>query len=180
MSKTRPLSHERGTEADPKWGKRWQLCKMCSTLITAVCGLRFRVERPTPYIPIVSSQIWMGVNQCTYARGWGKLPRCEGSAKRTRISAMHKPTCHIEIVSKICDDNRDVHTMQSALLAIKVCIFDYQCSVKTSRWQPLPRAFVVVWSRVNCLLALAITDMRLWREHNMNRVVDIEAIIFIR
>jgi hypothetical protein len=101
MSKTRPLSHERGTGAEPKRGKRWQLCKICSTLIIAAFGLWFRVERPTRYMPIVSSQTWIGVNQCMYARGWGKLPRCDGSVKMTRISATRKPKYTILIVSEI-------------------------------------------------------------------------------
>ena len=104
MSKTRPFNHEQGTGAEPKRGKRWQSCKMRSTLITAACGLWFRVERATQYMPIASSQTWMGVNQCTYARGWEKLPRCEGSVKMTRISAIHKPKCRIKTVTKIHEE----------------------------------------------------------------------------
>ena len=101
MSKTRPFNHERGTGAEPKRGKRWQSCTMRSTLTTAACGLWFRVERATRYMPIAPSQIWMGVNQWTYARGWGKLPRCEGSVKMTRISATRKPKCRTKIVTII-------------------------------------------------------------------------------
>src|ERR1700733_11117389 len=130
MSKTRPLSHERGTGEEPKRGKRWQLCTMCSMLTTAACGLWFRVKRPTRYMPIASSQTWMGVNQCTYARGWGKLPRCEGSVKMTRISATRKPKYKITAVSKIFEEHLYMsRTTQSALLAMKVYIFDYECSV---------------------------------------------------
>src|SRR6202011_5652290 len=106
---------------------------MCSMLTIAACGLWFRVERPMRYMPIVSSQTWIGVNQCTYARGWGKLPRCEGSAKMTRILATRKPKYNIVIVSEICEKNMYIsHTIQSALLAMKVIIFNYQCSVKAS------------------------------------------------
>ena len=163
------------------WTKTWQLCTMCSKLTTAAWGLWFRVEHPTRYMPIASSQTWMGVNQCTYGRGWGKLPGCEGSVKMTQISAMHKPKYKITTVSEIFEEHLYIsRTTQSTLLAMKVYVFDHKCSVKASRWRLLPRAIAAFWCRVNFFLALAIADVRFWREHKMNGFVDVVAIEFIR
>ena len=92
----------------------------------------------------------------------------------TRISATRKPKYNIVIVSEICDKNMYIlHTIQSALLAMKVIIFNYQ------GW-PLPRPIAVFWCHVNCFLVFAITDVRLRRVHNMNSIVDVEAIVFVR
>jgi hypothetical protein len=76
----------------------------------------------------------MGVNQCTYVREWGKLPRCEGSAKMTRISGMCKPNYEIITVSEIFEEHLYIsRTMQSTLLMMKVYIFNNKCSVAVSK-----------------------------------------------
>ena len=36
------------------------------------------------------------------------------------------------------------------------------------------------WCRVKCFLVFAITDVRLRRVHNVNSIVDVEAIVFVR